>query len=120
MKTIFVWVAAMALAGSAVAKLPALSDEAKAKAAEASAKTAHGGKVEAFLLCKAQDKVAARTNKAAKPAGKDAKAAAPSASSCVDPGPFVYTPAAAAAPAAPAASAAVAVAPAVAADKPKK
>jgi hypothetical protein len=116
MKSIFVCVAAFALAGSAFAKLPALSDEAKAKAAEAAAKTAHGGKVEAYLLCKAQDKVAARTNKAAKPAGKDAKAAAP-ASACVDPGAFVYTPAV---PAASASAAPAPVAAAAVADKPKK
>ncbi len=118
MKTIFVWVAAMALTGSAMAKLPASSDEAKAKAAEAAAKTAHAGKVDAFQLCKAQDKVAARTNKAVKPMGKDAKAAAPAASACVDPGPFVYTPAPPAVPAAPVASAPAA--PAAAADQPKK
>ena len=117
MKSIFVCVAAFALAGSVFAKLPAPSDEAKAKAAEAAAKTAHGGKVEAYLLCKAQDRVAARTNKAAKPAGKEAKAAAAPASACVDPGAFVYTPAvpAVAATAAPAAVAAVAPA-----EKPKK
>jgi hypothetical protein len=94
MKTICVCVAALVLTGSAFAKLPAPSDEAKAKAAEAAAKTAHAGKVDAYQLCKAQDKVAARTNKAAKPATKDSKGAAP-ASSCVDPGPFVYTPPAA-------------------------
>ncbi|HNV60740.1 MAG TPA: hypothetical protein PKH72_13900 [Rhodoferax sp.] len=117
MKPIFVCVAAFALAGSAWGKLPAPSDEAKAKAAEAAAKTAHGGKVEAFLLCKAQDKVAARTNKAAKPAAKDAKAGAAPASACVDPGAFVYTPAA---PAAAASSAAPAPAPAAIADKTKK
>ena len=93
MKSIFVCVAAFALAGSAFAKLPAPSDEAKVKAAEAAAKAAHGGKVEAYLLCKAQDKVAARNNKAAKPAAKDAKTAAAPASACVDPGVFVYTPA---------------------------
>ena len=113
MKSIFVWVGALAMAGSAIAKLPAPSDEAKAKAAEATAKTAHAGKVDAFQLCKAQDKVATRTNKATKPA----------ASACVDPGPFVYTPASPAAPAASATSAAVAavvVAPAAVADKPKK
>ena len=107
MKSIFVWVAALAMAGSAMAKLPAPSDEAKAKATEAAAKTAHAGKADAFQLCKTQDKVAARTNKATKPA----------ASACVDPGPFVYTPAP---PAAPAASAAVAAAPAAVADTPKK
>jgi hypothetical protein len=104
MKPIFVCIAAFALVGSAMAKLPAPSDEARAKAAEAAAKTAHAGKVDAYQLCKAQDKVAARTNKTAKVA-----------SACVDPGAFVYAPAvpASAAPVpAPAASAA--------ADKPKK
>jgi hypothetical protein len=121
MKLIFVCVAALALAGPAFAKLPAPSDEAKAKAAEAGAKTAHGGKVEAYLLCKAQDKVAARTNKPAKPAGKDTKAVAAPASACVDPGAFVYTPAAPAAPvvAAPSAPSAPA-APVAVAEKPKK
>ena len=90
--------------GFALAKLPALSDDAKAKAAEAAAKTAWTGKLEAYQLCKAQDKVAART----KPAVKGAKPAVV-ASSCVDPGPFVYAPTAAAAPASSApASAAVA------------
>lgn len=115
MKSITVCVAAAMLSGLAFAKLPAPSDEAKAKAAEAAAKTAHTGKVEAYLLCKAQDKVAARTSNASKPSSKDAKSAAPATSACADPGPFVYTPAA---PAAPAASAAVAAAPV--ADKPKK
>ena len=119
MKSITICVAAAVLSGVAFAKLPTPSDEAKAKAAEAAAKAAHAGKVEAFLLCKAQDKVAARTNKASPPVGKDAKGATPAASACADPGPFVYTPAAPApAPAASAASAAVAAAPV--ADKPKK
>ena len=65
------------LSASAVslAKLPPLSDEAKAKAAETAAKTAHTAKADGYLLCKAQDKVAAhvqRTNKA-----KAAKPVAP-------------------------------------------
>jgi hypothetical protein len=106
MKSIFVFVASCALAASALAKLPAPSDEAKAKAAEAAAKTAHTGKVEAYLLCKSQDKVAAHYQKTHKTA---TKAATPP---CADPGPFVYTPAgaapAAAAPAAPVAAAPVA------------
>jgi hypothetical protein len=86
---------AMLMAGGALAKLPALSDEAKAKAAEAAAKTAWTGKLEAYQLCKAQDRVAART----KPTVKGAKPAP--ASGCVDPGPFAYAPvvAGAAAPA---------------------
>ena len=80
-----------AASATVLAKLPPLSDEAKAKAAEAAAKTAWTGKLEAYQLCKAQDKVAAAYYKSAKAAGKDTKppAAAPA---CADPGPFAYTP----------------------------
>ena len=99
MKSIPVLLAAFALALPALAKIPAPSDEAKAKAAEAAAKTAHAGKVDAYLLCKSQDKVAAQYRKSAKATGKPV--AMPP---CVDPGPFVYS-AAAPAPAAPAAGA---------------
>ncbi len=92
---------------SAHAKLPPLSDEAKAKAAEAAAKTAHAGKVDNFLLCKSMDKVAARYAAEARKAGKTVKPTATAA--CADPGKFVYTPAApapvVAAAAAPAATA---------------
>ena len=108
----------LALSTSAFAKLPPPNDEAKAKAAEASAKTAHTAKADGYLLCKSQDKVAAhvqRTNKA--------KAGKPAATPpCADPGKFVYTPPeatptaavapAAATPAAPAPAAAPAAAPA--------
>ena len=104
-------------AGAALAKLPAPSDEAKAKAAEAAAKAAWSGKVEGYLLCKSQDKVAAHHAKTAKVAGKEVKPA-PALPPCADPGPFVYTPAApAAAPAAGAASAPVAAAAAAPAKK---
>ena len=115
-KTLFAWLLA-ALSATAFAKLPAPSDEAKAKAAEAAAKTAHAGKVDGYLLCKSQDKVAAHLQKTNK-----AKAGKPVATSpCADPGKFVYTPpeavapvagASAAAPAAPAKAAAPAAAPA--------
>ena len=44
----------------AAAKLPALSDEAKAKAAEAAAKTAWGDKIAGFQLCKSQDRSAGK------------------------------------------------------------
>jgi hypothetical protein len=78
----------LALSTSAFAKLPPPNDEAKAKVAEASAKTAHTAKADGYLLCKSQDKVAAhvqRTNKA--------KAGKPAATPpCADPGKFVYTP----------------------------
>ena len=53
----------LALAASAaLSKIPTpvLTDEAKAKAAEAAAKTAHGGKVANFQLCKSMDRSAAR------------------------------------------------------------
>ena len=106
-KLILATIAAL-LSGAAFAKLPPLSDEAKAKAEEAKAKAAYTAKVEAYALCKAQDKVAShvqRTNKA--------KMGKPMATpACADPGKFVYTPpeaapatvAAAPAPAAPAAA----------------
>ena len=105
--------AALLLAASSWAKLPAPSDEAKAKAAETTAKTAHGGKVDAYKLCKNMDQVAATYFQAAKTNGKNVAPAAELAA-CADPGAFVYPPPAAAAaqPAAGVAAAAVAAAPA--------
>jgi hypothetical protein len=120
------WIAA-ALAAACTASLakippPVLDDAAKAKAAEAAAKTAWQGKVDAFKLCQVQDKVAAlyrksagatmlktsaassaaaaptaaASNVAAKPAvaGGTAAAAAgaPTPVGCADPGPFAYVP----------------------------
>ena len=107
---------------TALVKLPAPSDEAKAKAAEAAAKTAWAAKVDGYLLCKSQDKVAVHHAKTAKTAGKEVKPA-PALPPCADPGPFVYTPAApvvaaaasapvAATPAAPAPATTAAAAPA--------
>ena len=116
MKAVAVLTALACLAGSALAKLPPPSDEAKAKAAEAAAKTAHGGKVADFQLCKSQDKAAADYYANAKKAGKDVKppVATPP---CADPGPFVYTPPAAAAAAAAPVTAAAPAAPAAPAPK---
>jgi len=100
MKKTLLLMTALALSGAAFAELPPPSDEAKAKAAEAAAKAAHGNKVADYLLCKSREKVAAhyyRTNGKGKPAPKEATPA------CADPGP--YKPAEqAAAPAAPAAA----------------
>ena len=110
MKKIPLALAAFALAIGASAKLPPPDDAAKAKAAEAAAKTAWQAKADAYLLCKSQDKVAAKygkhdgkaTTAAAKPAAPSASAAASAASGattpvaasvpppCVDPGPFAY------------------------------
>ena len=73
----------------ALAKLPALNDEAKAKAAEAAAKAAWAGKMDAYQLCKSQDKVAASYYKSAKAAGKETKPAT-AAPACADPGVFAY------------------------------
>lgn len=91
------------LAGAAVAKLPPPSDEAKAKAAEAAAKTAHNGKVEAFLLCRSMERVAARYQAEATKAGK-AVHKPTETPACADPGPFVPPGGAAPAAAAPAAA----------------
>lgn len=103
---------------SALAKLPAPSDEAKAKAAEAAAKTAWSGKMDAFQLCKTMDAVAAGYFVQAKKAGKDVKPAV-ATPACADPGPFVYTPAPPASAPAAVTAAAPAAAPAAAA-APKK
>jgi hypothetical protein len=104
MKKTLLVLSALALSFGAAAKLPAPSDEAKAKAAEAAAKTAHGNKVADYQLCKSREKVAAHYYKTAKTTG--AKTNPPTATpACVDPG--AYKPAEqAAAPAAPAAPAA--------------
>jgi hypothetical protein len=99
---------AAATAPLAIAKLPApvLSDEAKAKAAEAAAKTAWGNKVADFQLCKSMDKAAAKYHAAIKAAGKEVKVT--KTPPCADPGPLVASPPAAAPTAAPTAAPAAA------------
>jgi hypothetical protein len=92
-------IAGMLMAASSFAKLPAPSEEAKAKADEAKAKTAWSDKVAAFQLCKAQDRVAAGYLKAKGTAAGVSPVATPA---CADPGAYVSP------------VAAVAVAPAVA------
>jgi len=116
MKQLLIPALLAAACGLAPAKIPApvLDDAAKAKAAETAAKTAWQGKVDAWQLCKAQDKVAAYYRKTsggapakdASPAAKSAPAApvpaaaasgtpvaaAPAIAACMDPGPFAYTP----------------------------
>jgi hypothetical protein len=99
--------------GLALAKLPPPTDAAKAKAAEAAAKAAWQAKVDAYQLCKAQDKVVAHYQRTAGSgaAGKAAQTASASAHPasaspaatgtpaafappppCADPGPFAYNP----------------------------
>ena len=86
---------AMACISSVSAKLPPPSDEAKAKAAEASAKTAWNDKVSAYKLCLSMDRAAANYR-------ASAKAATPAIDTppCADPGPYVSPVAAAASAAA--------------------
>lgn len=91
----FAFLAACAMsAGLAFAKLPALSDDAKAKAAEAAAKTAHADKVGAYQLCQSMDRVAAKYFADAKKANREVKPAV-ATPPCSDPGQFTLTPVAA-------------------------
>lgn len=113
MKKLLIALTGLMVMGVAAAKLPALSDEAKAKAAETKNKTAWSDKVAGYQLCQSQDKVAAGYLKS-KGKAKPATEVPP----CVNPGPYVALPPAAAvatpvAPATPAAAPAAA-APAVA------
>ena len=88
---------ALSASGAALAKLPPPDEATKAKAAEAAAKSAWQGKVDAFLLCKAQDRVASNYKKtaatrpaaAAAPAG--AAPAAPAAPAAAKPAPTAAT-----------------------------
>lgn len=107
MKKVLLALSALLMAGSVLAKLPAPSEEAKAKAAEAAAKTAHGNKIADFQLCNSREKTAAHYYKT-NGKGKAAPTATPA---CVDPGAYKPAELTAAAPAAaPAAGAAPAAA----------
>ena len=111
----FLWAAmSVAACGVAVAKLPPLDDAAKAKAAEAAAKSAWQAKVDGYQLCKAQDKVAAAAltdNKGAPmkagaaTAAASAPVAAASARATAAAAPGAVAPAAAVVASAPAAAA---------------
>lgn len=89
MKTILIAGLLLSTSTLALARLPALSDEAKAKSDEAAAKVAFTAKVDTFQLCQWQDKVAVSYYKSAQAAGKQTKppAATPP---CNDPGAFAY------------------------------
>lgn len=109
MKSIGVFLTCAVVTCAAMAKLPAPSEEAKAKATEAAAKAAHAAKVDSYLLCKSQDRSAAHFFKTAKANGKDTQPAVATAP-CTDPGAFVYVPASATAATSPAMPAPAAVA----------
>jgi len=76
------------LASVALAKLPPLTDDEKAKAAEATAKSAWADKVDLYKLCRAQDRIAQKYRDTAKSEGKTP---APTATTppCADPGAYV-------------------------------
>ncbi len=82
--------AALLASGSALAKLPPPSEEAKAKAAEAAARTAWSNQVANYQLCKSMDRVAQEYLERARAAGKTVQPT--STPPCSDPGPFSYTP----------------------------
>jgi hypothetical protein len=78
----FVALATTLLFGSASAKLPPPSDEAKAKAAEAAVKAAWSAKDNAYKQCRIEDRLARQYHASV----KDAPAAIPT-SACAEPGP---------------------------------
>ena len=86
--SVVIAVAAAAFAvGSALAKLPPLNDEAKAKAAETASRQAWTDKVGAYQVCQAMDRVAATYRARALAAGKPASAPEQTPG-CADPGPY--------------------------------
>jgi hypothetical protein len=89
----------LTVAPGAFARLPAppSTPEAKAKAAEAAARTAWSAKVDAYQLCRVQERVATHVRDGLVAAGKPlpTPTAVPP---CADPGPFVFVPPEEAAP----------------------
>jgi hypothetical protein len=80
-------VAAAIASGGALAKLPAPTDEQKAKAAEAKAKADWTAKMDAYQLCLSQDRAAAAYQAGMK--ARDKPTTQPVATTaCADPGPF--------------------------------
>ena len=78
----------LAYAGIACGKLPPLSDEDKAKAAQTAAKAAWADKVSLYKTCLAMDRVAAAYRGSLKAAGKEIPTPTATAP-CTDPGPYV-------------------------------
>jgi hypothetical protein len=90
MRVSVVAVAATALvAGAALAKLPAASDEDKAKAAEAANRASFNDKVAAYKLCQSMDRVASAYRAHSVATGHPASAPEQTPP-CTDPG--AYTP----------------------------
>ena len=91
MKKLLITSLLLAACSLATAKLASPTPEAKAKSDEAAAKAAWAGKVDAFQLCQAQDRVAARYRASAQSAGKETKPAT-ATPPCADPGTYTYAP----------------------------
>ena len=89
MRVLIALMAALLAGGTAFAKLPPLSDEAKAKAAEAAARSAWTGKVAAYQLCQSMDRVAEEYLARERAAGKLIEPVP--TPPCTDPGPFSYS-----------------------------
>jgi len=108
MKKALLAAALTAVFGAAFAKLPppVLDDAAKAKAAETAARTAWQAKVDAFQLCRAQDRVVAHYKKTGGAAAAKAAPGTANMTTAATGGPGAAT-----APAAPVAAAAPAAAP---------
>jgi len=87
MRTPVIALLAALVATAVSAKLPALGDEAKAKAADTAAKAAWTDKVGLYQLCKAMDRVAATYRAGPEAAAHPASAADPTPP-CADPGPY--------------------------------
>jgi len=88
--------AALAVSGTVAAKLPPPDEATKAKAAEAAAKTAWQGKVDAFKLCQAQDRVAAKYKSSPQAAKAHVHAVAATGAAQPASGPVAASPAASA------------------------
>jgi hypothetical protein len=87
-QTVLVLTIGLVFAAPVCAKLPAPTDEAKAKTAAAALKTAWADKTGAYQLCRAMDRVADAYRQSAKAASKEAPAAVETPA-CADPGPYV-------------------------------
>lgn len=89
--TAFILMVSLMISLPTIAKLPPLSDEAKAKADEAASKAAWSTKVAGFQLCNAINRTAVHYHATVQKAGGQMPTPIDTAA-CVDAGPFVPPP----------------------------